>query len=92
MLSRSAVCPGAQLELDGQAAGQYLRSLASTTRNPAGALKISLAIGLPLAAMPIAIISPVRGRASSGRQDAFAGILSGRTARAARSVMGRRQR
>ena len=54
--------PGAELELDGEAAGQYLRSLASTTRNHAGALKISLAIGLPPAAMPIAIVGPVRGR------------------------------
>jgi hypothetical protein len=55
-----------------------------------------LAIGVPPLALPVAIISPVASANgnlwSSGRQDDFAGILLGRTARAAGSSRGRPQR
>jgi hypothetical protein len=87
--------PGAELELDGEAAERYLCSLAGANEEPCGRLEDLFwpsACLLPRCLSPSSVPSADGNLWSSGRQDAFAGILPGRTARAARSVMGRRQR
>jgi hypothetical protein len=87
--------PGAELELDGEAAERYLCSLVGANEEPCGRLEDLFwpsACLLPRCLSPSSVPSADGNLRSSGRQDAFAGILPGHTARAARSVIGRRQR
>jgi len=97
MLSRPAACPARSLNWTARPPGGTCAPspLAGASEEPCGRLEDLIwpsACLLPRCLSPSSVQSADGNLWSSGRQDAFAGILPGRTARAARSVMGRRQR